>query len=243
MIPPMSPPQSNTGATDRSDSSGLMEGDPDDWATAAEPNAPDAPAGARAGETPTTTPILPPLLPVVLPVGVPRSRNRDERKEQAPAGAQRTDGAGPDADRDEPVILPPLVLPPGAPDRRRRQERSEAGELLAEEETTWDPPPDYVALVRESDDDFDSWDADPLPWVNDQATTPPGEDDPDSWGVPEPAGDVGGIPPPVERVAPPPARPRPAGRSYEAALLAEMPLRSGGPDLTPEQLDELEHRR
>jgi hypothetical protein len=254
MMPPMSPPQGTRGAAERSDSSGLVEGDPAAWESGSEPDAPDAPSGTQpgdaAGSTTAPPPAAPPLLPGVPLIGVPRGGDRDERADQIPAGAERTARTEADQDRDDdPALVPPFLPPAASNHRRRREERSAVGELLSEQDTTWDPaagpapeatagdedlPPDYVAMVRESDDDFSSWDADPLPWVSDQS--PAGEDDPDSWGVPPAAAEAS--PPPAELDEPPRTRPRPSGQSFEAALLAEMPMRAGGPDLTPEELRE-----
>ncbi|MET0491502.1 MAG: hypothetical protein ABW000_00080 [Actinoplanes sp.] len=253
MMPPMSPPQSGTGATDRPDSSGLVGGDPADWEFGLEPNAPEAPAGAAPSEAAASTtaplPVVPAPLSGVPPLGTSRGRERDGLEEKGPELTAESDRD----DHDDELIVP-LLLPPIPVGRRPRAERSEAGELLSEEDGFWDGtaapegtaghgdlPPDYVGLVRDADDDFGSWDADPLPWVADPA--PAEDDDPSSWGTPEPVPEAAVAPEPELEEQPKP-RARPTGRSYEAALLAELPrLRAGGPDLTPEQVNKLEAER
>ncbi|MEU4164144.1 hypothetical protein [Actinoplanes sp. NPDC026670] len=223
IMPPMTPPQSQRGTADRSDSSALVDGTDVPWERDSGGGTPDAPAGAEPGHaTETGDPVpadggqVPPPLPVAL-VAVPQMSGRD---------------------RDD----PPLVLPPLIGDVRQRPERrSQSGELLAEERPSWaaagDLPPDHVAMVRESDDDFGSWDSEPLPWEIAE------EDDPSSWGGPEPEENVVPALPDEPPLPPPTARPRPSGQSYEALLLAEMPIRSGGPDLSPDDRDRLAAER
>ena len=90
--------------------------------------------------------------------------------------------------------------------------------------------------MRDAEDDFESWDSEMLPWLSGDDPEP---DDKSSWGDPPP-------PPPTADVPDEPApvnRARPHGESIDALLLKEMPIRSGGPDLTPEQLQEVMAQR
>ncbi|WP_436535567.1 hypothetical protein [Actinoplanes sp. HUAS TT8] len=227
MMPQMSPPQSQRGAADRSDSSALVAGDDVVWDEDQGAGTPDAPDGAERGRAAGGADYVPPTLPlgglpsVPLIVGFGESgQRRGSRRDQAPLAA--------------PPLLPA--------ERRRAEERSEAGELLDEDEGAWvsadeEIRPDQIAVVRESEDDFGSWDSEPLPWETEDVE---GEDDPSSWGGPEP---VESSPPPPPAEEEPKARPRPSGQSYESVLLAEMPLRSGGPDLTPEDRSRLAAER
>jgi len=227
---PMTPPQNaKDGAAEHSDASGLVEGDAGQWFTSAPVDGPDAPMGA------------PPMMPA-----------RDEREQ--PEKSQAAELIEPEPMFEvpppvEPGIEPPLLLlpfPVGRPEERDKPQRSKAGEAL-EEDGPWMPEApvapeddDRVPVVRMTDaeDDFASWDSEMLPWGGGAATEEPAESAAD-WGnlqwqgeQPEPEAD----PEPIE---PSYAAWRPSKVTTEARIAEDQPLMSGGPDLTPEELEKL----
>jgi hypothetical protein len=193
--------------------------------------------------------------------------------------------AMPDDHRPEvPGLVPPIFgfgRSNGRIEERDKPRRSKAGEAL-EEDSPWVPAapvaPDHhdrngeemtdgfddrVPVVRPSDDDFDSWDSEMLPWgggddpggevgegeeageVDDAPVQQESVDDPAEWGtlgwegeqVQDTAGPDADVP-----VSPAYAAWRPSrvdAEAHAAARAQERPIMSGGPDLTEEEIAQL----
>jgi hypothetical protein len=196
--------------------------------------------------------------------------------------------------RDGPNVIPvifPWAHGSGTIEERDQPERSRSGEYL-EEDSPWGPDgpvgrdeenpgeapdqngesmpdklDDRVPVVRGdgSDDDFDSWDNETLPWGGDEGTVddddddddddPPGpphggpndgvDEDPAAWGslrwqderIEDTAGPDADVPVSPAYTAWRPSRIDPEAQA--AARFQERPLRSGGPELSEEELAEL----
>jgi hypothetical protein len=260
----MQPPQtSNGGPPERSDASGLVQADDGQWFDANPANEPAAPDGAppvlalpRAdqpdqprrsdasqliepenslGEPPPppvagedhrreVPDIVPPFLPFGFPGGRPGERDRPQRSK-----------AGEALEEDSPWIPEDAVAPEGV------EPPTDHGDEMPDDDEGFD---DRVPVVRteDSDDDFASWDSEMLPWGGGgDSDAEPSDDAPEAWGslewqdeAPEPDADV--------PVSPGYAAWRPSrvtAESRAAALAADRPLMSGGPELSEEELQKL----